>query len=485
MRFPARVPAMNITDPLRTLARERPDIVAFVRPHGGKVSLREFDRQVDELARRCLEIGVVPGKIVLLAVRRPLRLLQLELALARIGAAAASPTIDRTLVDLRFIEGDAPAVAPPGRHFIDAWFDAAPAYDLPVPSHQDAGAIAIVFPSSGTTGTPKAIPVTHAQLAARLAVANAGAPLPAVPRVICLPRASSGAGFVTLLRALYAGGTIVSAATPEEVVAAVERFHVNYVRLMPVWIEQLVAALPARGNPLAALEQIDVGGAALPPPLYRLARERLCERLNMHYASTEGGHIAGGPVDQLDVARGDVGRTAPGVEVEAFDADGTLLPRGSEGRLRMRGPACASRYLGLPEASAETFRDGWVVLPDVGRVAADGMITLGGRAGDMINVGGYKVNPTDIENALLSLDLIEDAAAFGVVSPNGMQQLCAAIVLRGPVDRATLDARLRERLGQNLPSLVLQVKSIPRNDGGKIQRQELVSMAQASGARVH
>ena len=95
------------------------------------------------------------------------------------------------------------------------------------------------------------------------------------------------------------------------------------------------------------------------------------------------------------------------------------------------------------------------------------------------------MNPSAVENALLSLDLIEDAAAFGAVGANGTVQLCAAIVLRSPVDRATLDARLRERLGNLQPSLVLQVKSIPRNEGGKIMRQALASMAQTSGASAH
>ncbi|HVJ72859.1 MAG TPA: fatty acid--CoA ligase family protein [Casimicrobiaceae bacterium] len=473
---------MNISDPLRALARERPDIVAFVRPRGGKVSLRDFDRQVDELARRCLAVGVKPGEVILLAVQRPLRLLQLELALARIGAAAAAPTLDRSLVDRRFIEGAAPAHVPSGRHFIDAWFDAAPVEGVPVPSHQDPDAVAIVCPSSGTTGIPKAIPISHAQLAARLAASNRGAPLPPVPRAICLPRASSGFGLVTLLRVLYAGGTIVVAATAEEIVAAVERFHVNRITVMPVWIDQLVAALPERGNPLAALEEIEVGGASLPPPLYRLARERLCDRLVSIYGSTETGFIATGRCDELDLERDEVGRVIAGLEVETFGADGSRLPRGSEGQLRVRGDVCVDRYLGAPEATAETFRDGWVVLPDVGRVAPDGTVALGGRANEIINVGGYKVNPSAVENALLSLDLIEDAAAFGAVGANGTVQLCAAIVLRSPVDRATLDARLRERLGNLQPSLVLQVKSIPRNEGGKIMRQALASMAQTSGA---
>ncbi|HET9339372.1 MAG TPA: class I adenylate-forming enzyme family protein [Casimicrobiaceae bacterium] len=474
---------MNITEPLRALAGGRPDTVAVVRPRGGKVTLREFERQVDHIARRCLAVGVGPGTLVLVAVRRPLRLLQIELALARIGAAAMSPSVDRTLAEVRFIEGDAKPNPPPGRHYIDAWFDEPAGEGPPVAMHDDPAATAIVCPSSGTTGTPKAIPIGHAQLAARIAAANQGVPLPAAPRQVCVPTAASGFGIVTLLRVLYAGGTLVAAATPAEIIAAVERFHVNRITMSPIWVEQLVSALPATGNPLAALEEIELGGASLPPSLYRLARERLCERLYSIYGSTESGFIATGLLDGLDLERGEVGRVLPALEVEAFDADGRQLPRGSEGILRMRGPVCVDRYLGAPEASAETFRDGWVALPDLGRITEDGTLSVVGRANDVINVGGYKVNPTDIEKTLLSLDFIADAAAFGVPDPNGIVRLCAAIVLRAPVDRATLDARLRERMSHQQPSLVLQVKSIPRNEGGKILRQQLVALA--SGARVH
>jgi acyl-coenzyme A synthetase/AMP-(fatty) acid ligase len=425
----------------------------------------------------------MPGEVVLLAIQRPLRLLQLELALARIGAAAASPSIDRALVNRRLIEGEVPPSIRAGRHFIDAWFETPPGEGegKEVPSHQDPNATAIVAPSSGTTGEPKSIPLTHAQVAARLDIANRGVPLPHVPRIICVPRPSSAAGFVTLLRVLNAGGTIVSATTAEEIVAAVERYHVNCIRMMPIWIERLAAALPERGRPLAALEVIEVGGAALPPTLHRLARERLCERIVSIYAATEAGVIAGGPADELDLDHGGVGRVVPGIEVEAFDANGAVLPRGSEGVLRARGPSCADRYLGEQGASSETFRGGWVVLPDVGSVGEDGSIVLSGRESEAINVGGYKVNPGLIENALLGLDLVEDAAAFGAVGANGSVQLCAAIVVRGSVDRATLDTRLREQLGSLTPSLVLRVKSIPRNDDGKILRKELVSLAQAAG----
>lgn len=477
-------PSVNITDPLRRLARERPDSVAFVRPRGAKITLRELDRRVDDLARRCLAVGVTPGQLVLLAVRAPLRLLQLELALARIGAAGASPLIDRSLVSARLIDGASSPTPGPGRHFIDTWFEGAPVDGAPVASHEDPNAVAIVCAAAGTVGTPDAIPITHAQLAARIDAANVGVPLPALPRQICMPSPATGFGLVTMLRVLHAGGTLIASSTAEEVVAAVERFHVNRITMLPAWIDSLVAALPARGNPLAALEEIEVGGATMPPPLFRLARERLCERLYAIYATTETGFIAAGRMDELDLEHGETGRVLPGIEVEACSADGAALPRGAEGRLRVRGATCVDRYLdALP--SAGTFRDGWVVLPDLGRVAPDGTLSLAGRANDVINVGGYEVNPTTIENALLSLEFVEDAAAFGMPAPNGIQQLCAAIVLKAPIDRATLETRLRERLPRIAPALVMQVKSIPRSEGGEIQRQELASMALASAARAH
>ncbi|MEO8487289.1 MAG: class I adenylate-forming enzyme family protein [Betaproteobacteria bacterium] len=474
---------MNITDPMRSRARERPDAVAIVRPRGASVSWRDFDRIIDGVAGRCLDGGIRPGDLVLLAIQRPFRLLVLELALARLGAAAVSSALPGGLASACLVEVAGDASMHPNTHEVKAdWFEPPSAAPAPVPSHRDGDAIAIVCPSSGTTGIPKAIPITHAHLAARVAAADAGVPLPATPRQVCLPGASSGYGFVSILRVLWAGGTHVIATTAEEIVAMIPRHGVQRLVMMPFWVERIVEALPPQGR-LAPLEQVEVGGAILPGPLLRIARERLCAHVVSVYGATEAGCIAMGAFDDLDFQNGEVGRALPGVEIAAFDEQGHPLPAGADGVLRVRGRMCSGHYLGNAEASAGAFADGWLVTPDLGRVADDGTVTLAGRLGDLISIGGYRIRPSVVEEALLSLDAVEDAAAFGASGASGAMQLCAAIVTRAPIEQSTLHAALQARIPGIVPSFVMRVDEVPRNAGGKILRNELVSLALASGLR--
>ena len=414
-------------------------------------------------------------------MRRPFRLLVLSLALARLGAAAAAAAVDSTVASRIYVDDAAEAGAHPRAVVVDAtWFEPPVSAPRPIASDTDARTIAIVCPSSGTTGEPKAIPITHGQFAARVAAANAGVTLPADPRQICVPSPSSGFGFVSIMRVLHAGGTIGLAQTPEEIVAMATAGRINRLVMMPFWVDQIDAALPREAR-LPALEQIEVGGAFLPPALYRLARDRLCANVHSVYGATEVGCIAMAPFDALDVGRGEVGRVLPGIEVVAFDEAGRALPPGQEGELRVRGAPCVDRYLGNERATAEGFHDGWLVTPDVGRVAPDGVLSLVGRRGELISLGGYRVQPSVVEEALLSIEAIEDAAAFGAPDARGATRLCAAIVTRSPLDAASLQATLRAKLDFYTPTFVIRVEKVPRNAGGKIMRDALVTMANDAG----
>ena len=109
------------------------------------------------------------------------------------------------------------------------------------------------------------------------------------------------------------------------------------------------------------------------------------------------------------------------------------------------------------------------------------MLSLIGRRGELISLGGYRVQPSVIEEALLSIAAIEDAAAFGAPDARGVTRLCAAIVTRSPLDAASLQATLRAKLDVFAPTFVIRVEKVPRNAGGKIMRDALVAMANDAG----
>lgn len=129
------------------------------------------------------------------------------------------------------------------------------------------------------------------------------------------------------------------------------------------------------------------------------------------------------------------------------------------------------------EASAQAFRDGWFVSGDIGAVWPDGMLTVTGRVSDLINRGGTKVSPRVIEQALLSLPTVIDAAAFGVPDASGLEQIWAAIVARARIDDTVLNAFCQRALPGISPTTILQMAALPRNENGKLLREQLVAIA--------
>ena len=269
----------------------------------------------------------------------------------------------------------------------------------------------------------------------------------------------------------------------EQLVPCVERHRVNSLVVAPFALQRVLPGLPRDFGPLPMLEQIEVGGSALPGSHYDLARQRLCANIISRYGATETGFVAAAPMLALQGHPGAVGFVDPQVEVQAVDADDNPLPPGSAGTLRVRSDGCATAYLGDPAASARVFRNGWVYPGDEGAVSPDGLLTIMGRSNDVINQGGIKVSPETIEDVLLSLPEVREAAAFGVPDALGVTRIWAAIVPNGMPDMEALVSLCRERLKRNAPTSFLRLRKLPRNEAGKVLRDELRSMAIAARAK--
>lgn len=474
---------MNLTEPLRSGARDAPAAIAYVRRDGSRLDYRALDRAVDHAAHRLLRGGIVAGDIAIVAVESHLRVLILQIALARIGAAAASQGLSAEHATA-FVVEDASIYAERARRIPvdDGWFDPAEAeHATPVPMHPGRDAIAIVIQSSGTTGAVKNIALSHRMFLARHAAQASRLPLPADLRQICMRRPSSSYGFSTRMRTLAAGGTIVHATTGREVIDMTARHRVTRLSAPPYWIERLAAALPTRSPALASLEQVEVGGSFVSEALFRQARERVCATMYTNYGVTEAGFLAGGLLSSLDREHGEVGRLADGVEAEVVDAQGRAVATGEPGTLRVRTAQQASGYVDAPEDARATFRDGWIMTGDAARLDADGRLFLGGRDSENLDVGGYKIHLRPIEEALLRVDAIVDVATFGVPGPHGVSVLGAAIVTRGEVDPRVLEDVMKRHSPAIAPAFLMRVPAIPRNEAGKVLRRELVACAVAAG----
>jgi acyl-coenzyme A synthetase/AMP-(fatty) acid ligase len=474
---------MNITDPIHRIARLNPGNIAVIGADHIGVSYSDFDRMIDAAAMHLAGSGVTAGQTVGLGMAGPNEMagLVVALALARLGAATADITLPAERMAFCIPEGGqalkAHVRSMPMERF---WATLPPPRSVPETGdpivHRDGSAIFRVFASSGTTGVAKFSAVSH-DLMTRRVMDNWRAIGLLQPVHICAVGMGITWGLTQVLRTLWSGGTIVLS-NPAQLALAIQRHRVGSMGIAPVSLRRIVDALPDDARPPPSLMSIEVSGSALPVALRALAEQKLCARLMSHFGATEAGGIASGPFSALGDDPRSVGYVHSGVTVQAVDDDHRPLPPGVEGMLRIGGPNCVTGHFGEDSASPDgAFRDGWFYCGDTGAVSEHGLVTVAGRTGDFINSGGTKVSPQVIEEVLLSLPQVTDAAAFGVPDNLGMVRIWAAIVADTRVETAALKAICHERLGHKSPKVILQMKGLPRNANGKVMREELIRFA--------
>jgi long-chain acyl-CoA synthetase len=472
---------VNIGLPIAVRAAREGASIALVLRSGATISYAALDASIRSVAARLRNAGIRRGMVVALDVTAPRAALVAILAIARLGAAAASMALSESAASIVLADRGA-LRRRPWIPFEATWLDQPP----PGGEEEFVGGgeeIAVVHASSGTTGKPKGVAVSHALLAARLGTLAGAVPMGERARVLCTVRAISCYGFDTCLRVLHGGGTLVLASRSEDVAASLVRDRVEHLTLNPLWVERLLDAAPAGTRPFPTLMRIECAGSHLARPLVRAARARLCDEVWNHYGTTEAGCIGAASLLGFDEDMSEATvRAAPGVEVGAIDAHGAALPPGAHGRLRARGSGFVDRYVDDAHASADAFRDGWHVTADEGSASADGAVRIDGRVGESLNIGGYKVSPRTIEDALRSVRGVRDAVAFGVSAASGIDELWAAVVVGPASARASLLLDVGARLGALAPRVLVTVDAIPRNDAGKVCRDELVASARAAQA---
>jgi acyl-CoA synthetase (AMP-forming)/AMP-acid ligase II len=192
---------------------------------------------------------------------------------------------------------------------------------------------------------------------------------------------------------------------------------------------------------------------------------------------TEAAHqMASNPLPPAARKPGTVGPST-GVAISTIDGEGQHLKQGERGEVVIKGATVIGGYENNPEANAASFVDGWFRTGDEGYLDEDGYLTLAGRIKELINRGGEKISPREIDEVLLAHPAVAEAVTFGVPHPMWGEEVAAAVVLREPVSKSDLLAYCRERLADfKRPKQIDIVEAIPRTATGKIQRR-LVAQA--------
>ena len=210
-------------------------------------------------------------------------------------------------------------------------------------------------------------------------------------------------------------------------------------------------------------------------------RRQTQARLFCLYGSTEAGRCA--ERELTDNAISNVGRVADGTELSIVDEAGVPVPAGTTGAIRYRRAFQAREYLGDATATAATFPDGWFITGDLGHLTPDGELILDGRASEVVNVGGLKVNSAAIEAVALGEPGVSGAACTVIDDENGVPLLVLAIEGTIAGGATQLARTLSERFGALAPQTLLRVPTIPRNRAGKTDRSALAALARETLGR--
>jgi oxalate---CoA ligase len=359
--------------------------------------------------------------------------------------------------------------------------------------------IALLMFTGGTTGPPKLVPLTHRNIAASIENISSGYALSPNDATLLVMPLFHGHGLIAgLLSTLASGG---SAYVPSTGAFSAHLFWPDVLRLGVTWytavptIHRILLNRASHEYPKSSpvpLRFIRSCSAPLDEELAAATTATFRAPMISAYGMTETCHqLSSNPLPVNGPNKTSSVGLATGVEIRIVDENGRDVPSGGVGEIWVRGATVTSGYLNNPEANAASFVDGWYRSGDLGSKDEDGYIFLGGRLKEMINRGGEKISPQDVDEVLLSHPNVLEAASFGEADKIYGENVEAAVILR-PGMQATeseLQDYCRTRLSAfEVPQRIHIVANFPRTAKGSTDRNALAlqfaaSESTASGSR--
>jgi acyl-CoA synthetase (AMP-forming)/AMP-acid ligase II len=341
--------------------------------------------------------------------------------------------------------------------------------------------IALILHTSGTTSRPKRVPLSHENLLASARTVATTYKLTENDVSLCVMPLFHVHGLVaSTLATLGSGGTVVvvSRFNPLSFWSIVREHRVTWYSAVPT-IHQLLLARHKGGTRPHGSEQlrfIRSCSSALSPTLMKDLESNFGAPVLEAYGMTEAAHqMASNPLMPERRKPGSVGR-ATGVSVAILNDAGEQLRAGEKGEVSIKGPNVFSGYEENPEANAAAFTNGWFRTGDQGFLDEDGYLNLVGRIKELINRGGEKIAPLEIDEALLAHPAVSEAVSFSVPDRIYGEEVAAAVVLNQSEDETALIEHCRSLLADfKCPKKIHIVDSIPRTATGKIQRRNVAA----------
>jgi len=385
---------------------------------------------------------------------------------------------------------------PPGMETLaldsDAYHGARSGEGRTVPVARDDHDLAWLFYTSGTTGRPKGVMLSHGNLVAMSLcyLADVDQVGPDDAALYAAP-ISHGAGLYNMIHTRFGARHVVPQSggfDPDEVLTLVKQLGNVAMFAAPTMIKRLVEAARRRGESGEGLRTIVYGGG----PMYLADIREALGVMGQRFVQIYGQGESPMTITSLTRARhadvvhprylerlASVGTAQSVVSVRITGADGRELPLGETGEIEVKGATVMLGYWNNPAANAETLKDGWLRTGDVGRLDDDGFLTLSDRSKDVIISGGTNIYPREVEEALLTHPAVREVSAIGVADPEWGENVVACVVLveGAEPDDAVLDQHCLAAIARfKRPKRYVYLDALPKNNYGKVLKTELRKM---------
>jgi long-chain acyl-CoA synthetase len=366
--------------------------------------------------------------------------------------------------------------APPGTYSIDQLIANGPAHPEIVPRAADD--LAGINYTSGTTGRPKGVMLTHGGMTfISNSAMETGDHEDGKIGLGTLPLAH-GYGILTALIGMRLQGTGVMMRwfDPGEALRLIQEYRIQLTAVVPTMLVYLLNHPDLDKYDVSSLERVGCGAAPCPVELMDAFEKRFGCTIFEGWGLTESTIVACSQRRSKPKVVGSVGEPWPGITVKVLDDDRNEVPVGELGELCISGPNVSPGYYKNPEATAEAFRDGWCLSGDIGRQDEQGYFYVVERKKDMIIRGGFNIYPRDLEEVLFEHPAIAEAAVVGRPDPEFGEEVVAFVVKRAGVDVTAEEIMefCRQKLAKyKTPKEVHFVSDLPKNQVGKVLRKEL------------
>src|SRR5437870_5579377 len=444
-------------------------IALSITGSGSAVSYGQLRQQVDALGRTLSQLGLRRGDRIAMALPNGLEVIASFLAASTVGTAAPlNPAYTRD--EFKFYLEDTGARAllvPPadsadaraaaGDHVLIIEVDLDRQGRVRFSSEGNAGAtrspedpkqvdVALILHTSGTTSRPKRVPLSHANLITSARNVAATYQLSSEDVSLCVMPLFHVHGLVaSTLATLFTGGTVVVPPkfNPLSFWPTVRDYRATWYSAVPTIHQVLLSRARARPAGAEQLRFIRSCSAALSPQMMIDLEERFGVPLLEAYGMTEAAHqMASNPLPPGARKAGSVGR-GTAVEIAILNERGDEMPPGATGEVSIKGANVFGGYEGNSEANAESFSNGWFRTGDQGYLDGEGYLSLVGRLKELINRGGEKISPREIDETLLTHPSVAEAVCFGIADRVYGERVAAAVVLKGAATEKDLIAHCR------------------------------------------